>query len=107
MMLRFDRLVFSLGPPAAQEKEEAPLKSPSPRRLWKYVSQHLPPGRLLPVPRRWAFPPQDPGERSVAAQRRFHCKPPDLQFREGTDRVEIWDADDFDPWESCSGTPCA
>ena len=35
-----------------------------------------------------------------AAQRRFRSSKPDLEFREGTDRVEIWDADDFDPWES-------
>ena len=35
-----------------------------------------------------------------AAQRRFASSPPNLEFREGADRVEIWDADDFDPWES-------
>lgn len=35
-----------------------------------------------------------------AAQRRFARKPPDRKFRDGDDRVEIWDADDFDPWES-------
>jgi hypothetical protein len=35
-----------------------------------------------------------------AAQRRFRSPEPDLEFREGPDRVEIWDADDFDPWES-------
>jgi hypothetical protein len=35
-----------------------------------------------------------------AAQRRFRHKPPDQRFRHGDDRVEIWDADDFDPWES-------
>jgi hypothetical protein len=34
-----------------------------------------------------------------AAQRRFTAKPPDRTFRDGSDRVEIWDADDFDPWE--------
>jgi hypothetical protein len=39
-------------------------------------------------------------ELSQAAERRFRSRPPDLEFREGTDRVEIWDADDFDPWES-------
>jgi hypothetical protein len=38
-------------------------------------------------------------ELSGAAQRRFGSRPPDLEFRDGTDRVEIWDADDFDPWE--------
>jgi hypothetical protein len=38
-------------------------------------------------------------ELSRAAERRFRSRPPDLVFREGTDRVEIWDASDFDPWE--------
>jgi hypothetical protein len=33
-----------------------------------------------------------------AAQRRFSSKPPDRKFHNGTDWVEIWDADDFDPW---------
>jgi hypothetical protein len=35
-----------------------------------------------------------------AAQRRFRNKRPDQKFRYGDDRVEIWDADDFDPWET-------
>ncbi len=35
-----------------------------------------------------------------AAQRRFASKPPDRTFRDGDERVEIWDADDFDPWEN-------
>jgi hypothetical protein len=35
-----------------------------------------------------------------AAQRRFASKPPDRKFRDGGDWVEIWDADDFDPWEN-------
>jgi len=34
-----------------------------------------------------------------AAQNRFASKPPDRKFRSGRDWVEIWDADDFDPWE--------
>jgi Transposase DDE domain len=38
-------------------------------------------------------------ELSRAAQQRFRSRAPDLKFRDGTDRVEIWDADDFDPWE--------
>lgn len=33
-----------------------------------------------------------------AAQRRFTSKLPNQNFRDGGDRVEIWDADDFDPW---------
>ncbi|HYK91094.1 MAG TPA: transposase [Acidobacteriota bacterium] len=39
-------------------------------------------------------------ELSEAAQRRFVSKPPDQKFRAGDDRVEIWDADDFDPWDT-------
>jgi hypothetical protein len=35
-----------------------------------------------------------------AAQRRFRCRPPDRTFKVGSDEVEVWDADDFDPWES-------
>jgi len=35
-----------------------------------------------------------------AAQRRFHSQPPYLSFRDGSDRVELWDADDFDPWDT-------
>jgi hypothetical protein len=36
----------------------------------------------------------------AAAQKRFRHQPPHQVFRHGEDRVEIWDADDFDPWES-------
>jgi len=36
----------------------------------------------------------------AAAQRRFLRQPPQQVFRHGKDRVEIWDADDFDPWET-------
>ncbi len=36
----------------------------------------------------------------VAAQRRFAHQPPHLTFRHHRDRIEIWDADDFDPWET-------
>lgn len=35
-----------------------------------------------------------------AAQRRFAAQPPHVTFWDGSDRVEIWDADDFDPWET-------
>jgi Transposase DDE domain len=35
-----------------------------------------------------------------AAQRRFAGRRPSQIFRHGSDRVEIWDADDFDPWET-------
>ena len=35
-----------------------------------------------------------------AAQRRFASRPPNRKFRDGGDQVEIWDAGDFDPWES-------
>jgi hypothetical protein len=35
-----------------------------------------------------------------AAQRRFRSQLPHLSFRDGPDRVELWDAEDFDPWEA-------
>jgi len=35
-----------------------------------------------------------------AAQRRFRSQPPHLCFRDGPHQVELWDADDFDPWDS-------
>jgi hypothetical protein len=34
----------------------------------------------------------------AAAQKRFRHQAPHQVFRRGKDRVEIWDADDFDPW---------
>jgi len=34
----------------------------------------------------------------AAAPKRFRLPPPHPVFRHGKDRVEIWDADDFDPW---------
>ncbi|MEK7217150.1 MAG: transposase, partial [Chloroflexota bacterium] len=36
----------------------------------------------------------------TAAQKRFGAEPPHAVFRYGQDRVEIWDADDFDPWDT-------
>ena len=36
----------------------------------------------------------------AAAQKRFRHQPPQQVFRHGRDRVEIWDADDFDPWDT-------
>jgi hypothetical protein len=36
----------------------------------------------------------------AAAQKRFRHPPPHQVFRHGKDRVEIWDADDFDPWDT-------
>lgn len=39
-------------------------------------------------------------ELSRAAQRRFRSQLPHLSFRDGADRVELWDGDDFDPWET-------
>jgi Transposase DDE domain len=35
-----------------------------------------------------------------AAARRFRSQPPHLCFRDGSDHVEFWDADDFDPWDT-------
>ncbi|MGB9606441.1 MAG: transposase [Bryobacteraceae bacterium] len=40
----------------------------------------------------------------TAAQKRFAGRPPRDGFWEGEDRVEIWEADDFDPWESLCWT---
>lgn len=37
---------------------------------------------------------------SQAAQKRFNRQPPTRVFWEGRDRVEVWDADDFDPWDA-------
>jgi len=36
----------------------------------------------------------------AAAQQRFRFQRPKRVFRHGPDRVELWDADDFDPWEN-------
>jgi hypothetical protein len=36
----------------------------------------------------------------TAAQKRFGPQSPHQVFQHGRDRVEIWDADDFDPWET-------
>ena len=36
----------------------------------------------------------------AAAQKRFRSQPPKLTFRHGPDRIELWDAEDFDPWEN-------
>jgi hypothetical protein len=36
----------------------------------------------------------------AAAQQRFRGQPPHPVFSQGPDRVEIWDAGDFDPWET-------
>ena len=39
-------------------------------------------------------------ELSSAAQKRFAGQPPDLVFSHNGDRIEVWDADDLDPWET-------
>jgi len=36
----------------------------------------------------------------AAAQQRFPSGPPATVFQHGADRVELWDAEDFDPWET-------
>jgi hypothetical protein len=36
----------------------------------------------------------------TAAQRRFPAGPPTTVFQHGADRVEMWDGEDFDPWET-------
>jgi hypothetical protein len=40
----------------------------------------------------------------AAAERRFRNQPPHQTFRHGEELVEIWDADDFDPWETLDWT---
>jgi len=35
-----------------------------------------------------------------AAERRFASEPPDRKFQDNGDWIEIWDADDFDPWDT-------
>jgi hypothetical protein len=39
-------------------------------------------------------------ELSQSVERRFASQPPTRTYRDGKDRVEIWDADDFAPWET-------
>lgn len=39
-------------------------------------------------------------ELSAAAEKRFAGRPPDRVVTEDGDRVELWDAADFDPWET-------
>lgn len=36
----------------------------------------------------------------TAAQKRFPAGPPLAVFHHGPDRVELWEADDFDPWDT-------
>lgn len=36
----------------------------------------------------------------AAAEARFRDQPPHTSFEQGAERIELWDADDFDPWES-------
>jgi len=36
----------------------------------------------------------------AAVEKRFGSRPPTRVYRHAADRVEIWDADDFDPWET-------
>lgn len=36
----------------------------------------------------------------AAARKRFESQPPKLCWRQGQDWLEVWDAEDFDPWES-------
>jgi len=36
----------------------------------------------------------------AAVEARFRGQPPTLTFEEHGDRIELWDADDFDPWDT-------
>ena len=37
---------------------------------------------------------------AAAVRARFDGQPPQAIYQQGDDRVEVWDADDFDPWET-------
>ncbi len=37
---------------------------------------------------------------AAAVRARFDGQPPQAVFQQGDDRIEVWDADDFDPWET-------
>jgi Transposase DDE domain len=37
---------------------------------------------------------------AAAVRARFDGQPPQAVFQQGADRIEVWDADDFDPWET-------
>jgi hypothetical protein len=37
---------------------------------------------------------------AAAVRARFDSQPPPAVFQEGDDQVEVWDADNFDPWET-------
>lgn len=39
-------------------------------------------------------------ELSAAVEKRFSKQPPHRILKDGKTRIEIWDADDFDPWET-------
>jgi hypothetical protein len=43
-------------------------------------------------------------ELAAAAQQRFATQPPSLEIERGADRIELWDASDFDPWEGLDWT---
>jgi Transposase DDE domain len=43
-------------------------------------------------------------ELAAAAQQRFTAQPPSLEMWRGADRIELWDASDFDPWEGLDWT---
>lgn len=38
------------------------------------------------------------------AEKRFSPRPPTSTFTAGKDRIEVWEADDFDPWETLQWT---
>jgi hypothetical protein len=40
----------------------------------------------------------------AAATARFTAQPPTLVFEESGERIELWDADDFDPWDTLQWT---
>jgi hypothetical protein len=59
------------------------------------------PGLAVAARRKENLPELDP-----AARQRFHQRAPDLALEEGDERIELCDADEFDPWEGSAGQRC-
>ena len=65
------------------------------------VTARTPPGNVCwPVVARLK---ENLPEFRAAVEKRFSTQPPARAYRDRQDRVEIWDADDFAPWETLPG----
>jgi hypothetical protein len=84
------------------------MNGPSPRGRWKYVTHQLRVKKFLASPGDGRPQPKIPAQALWSASSApaspitssWMASSPPLRFRQGQDRVEIWDADDFDPWET-------